>query len=155
MLLSPALIFMVTLLVSIVNVVFKLLKLASRIAFNRITVILTFVGSVGVTVTYIFSQLTDESSTVTFAFNKLNNFAIDLSDWVAGNDYLQLVGYGLSLDVLLDGVVSTFVWVFCSLAGILITVCIYLFYAVLPLLVDLILSGLQKQQERIQNAISS
>lgn len=146
---------MVTLLLTIVGVVFKLLKFASRIAFNRITVILTFVGSVGVTVSYIFSQLSDEASMVTFAFNKLNNFAIDLSDWVAGNDYLQLVGYGLSLDVLLDGIVSTFVWVFCSLAGILITVCIYLFYAVLPLLVDLIFAGLQKQQERIQNAISN
>lgn len=145
---------MVTILLSIAGYLFRAVKLASRIAFSRVTVIFTFVGSLGATVAYVFQSLTDESSFVSDFYSNLSSFSLTLTDWVAGNDYLQVVGYGLSLDVLLDGLVSSLIWISCTLVGILITVGIYLFYAVLPLLADLILSGLRKQQERIQNAIT-
>lgn len=145
---------MITIITSVLSVFFKALKLVSRIAVNRVAVILTFCASVATVVAYIFSSLNDQGSVITTALSKVSGLSLSLGDWVAGNDYLQLIAYGLSLDTLLSGLWCTFVWVFCTLSGILITVCIYVFYAVLPLFADLIVSGLQKQHERIQNALN-
>lgn len=136
---------MITLISTIVGVFLKLLQLGARIALNRVTVIVTFVAGIGATLTALYSSLTDTSSFLSTATQKISSASVVLSDWVAGNDYLQLIGYGLSLDVLTDGIVSSFIFVFCTLSGFLITALFTVFLSVAPLLADLAVSALKHQ----------
>lgn len=136
---------MITLISTIVGVVLKLLQLGAKIALNRVTIIVTFVGGIAATLTALYSSLSDTSGVLSTATQKISSVSVSLSGWVQGNDYLQLIGYGLSLDTLTDGIVSSFIFVFCTLSGFLITALFTVFLSVAPLLADLAVSALKHQ----------
>lgn len=136
---------MIALVSTVIGIVLKLLQLGARIALNRVTIIVTFVGGIAATLTALYSSLSDTSSVLSTATQKISSVSMSLGNWVSGNDYLQLIGYGLSLDTLTDGIVSSFIFVFCTLSGFLITALFTVFLSVAPLLADLAISALKNQ----------
>lgn len=136
---------MITLLTTVIGVVLKLLQLGAKIALNRVTIIVTFVAGIAATLTALYSSLTDTSSVLSNAVQAVQGVSISLGGWFSGNEYLQLIGYGLSLDVLTDGIVTAFIFVFCTLMGFLITALLTVFLSVAPLLADLAVSALKHQ----------
>ena len=136
---------MITVITTVLGVFFKLAQFAARVALNRTTVILTFVASIGVTISLIYQSLTDVDGYLSQALASLSAANLTISDWVASNEYLQLIGYALSLDSLISGCVSTFLFIVCTLAGFLFTAAFGVFVAVLPLLADLAVSAIKHQ----------
>lgn len=136
---------MVTAIVTFLSIVGKLLGIAAKIALNRVTIILTLLASIGSTVALICTQLEDSSSFLYDASSSINDVSQQISNYFANNEYGQLIGYGLSLDVLTDGVVSSFIWIVCTVSGVLFTAAVGALIATAPLLSELVVSGIKSQ----------
>lgn len=136
---------MLTIVTTVLNLLYKGMQIGVRVALSRITVVTAFVATIGTTFTLIYQSLSDESSVVSEAVSAINSFSYDFSSWVQGNDWFQMIGYALSLGTLLDGCVTTFFWICCTLSGLLLTVLVGVFASVAPILADLVLSGLKSQ----------
>lgn len=136
---------MISLLVTIAGVFFKVLQVGARVALNRATIIITLLGGIAAAVTAIISGLQDSSSFLSSAISAVSNFQVSFHSVLAGNEYAQLIGYALSLDVLTDGIVSTFIWVICVLTSVLFTAAVGALIATAPLLSELVVNGLKVQ----------
>ena len=136
---------MVTIITTVLGVILKIAQIGARVALSRVTVIVTFVATIATTIGAIYSNLSDNTSFLSQAIAKVSQFNLEVSSFVANNEYLQLLGYAFALDTLIDGVISTFIWVFCTLTAAAVTALFGVFVSVLPLLSDLALSALKHQ----------
>lgn len=146
---------MITIITTVLGVFFKLAQFAARVALNRTTVIITFVATIAMTVGLIWESLTDVNGVLSTAVQSVSEVNLSLASWVNGNEYLQLIGYALSVDTLVDGVVSTFLFIVCTLTGFLLTALFGVFFAVLPLLADLAVSALKHQMSQAVSGLPS
>lgn len=136
---------MISLLVTVAGFFFKVLQVGARVALNRATIIITLLGGIAAAVSAIMSGLSDSSSFLSSAISAVSNFQVTFSSVIAGNEYAKLIGYSLSLDVLTDGIVSTFIWVICVLSSALFTAAVGALIATAPLLSELVVDGLKGQ----------
>lgn len=136
---------MITIITTVLGVFFKIAQLGARVALSRVTVITVFVATIATTITALYSSLSSQTSFLSSALSKISSVNLSLQGWVASNEYLQMLGYAFALDTLLDGVISTFVWVFCTLVAAGFTALFGVFVSVLPLLSDLAISALKHQ----------
>ena len=139
---------MITLISTVLGVIFKVVQVAAKVALNRVTVIVTFVATILGTFTALYQSLTDVDGFLTSAISQVTSVSLSLSDWVSANEYAQMIGYALSIDTLVDGLISTLLFVVCTLSGFLLTALVGVFFSVLPLLSDLALSALKHQMAR-------
>lgn len=145
---------MISLLVTVAGVFFKVLQVGARIALNRATIIITLLGGIAAAVAAIISGLQDSSSFLSNAISAVSNFQVTFGSFIAGNEYAQLIGYALSLDVLTDGIVSTFIWVICVLSSALFTAAVGALIATAPLLSELVVDGLKVQFAKATGTIT-
>lgn len=136
---------MISLLVTIAGVFFKVLQVGARVALNRATIIITLLGAIAGAVATIIEGLRDSSSFLSGAITAISDFQVSFQTVIAGNEYAQLLGYALSLDVLTDGIVGTFIWVICVLLSALFTAAVGALIATAPLLSELVVNGLKVQ----------
>lgn len=136
---------MISLLVTIAGVFFKVLQVGARVALNRATIIITLLGAIAGAVATIIEGLRDSSSVLSGAISAVSNFQVSFQNVIGGNEYAQLIGYALSLDVLTDGIVGTFIWVICVLTSVLFTAAVGALIATAPLLSELVVNGLKVQ----------
>lgn len=136
---------MITLITTVLELVFKTVQIGAKIALNRVTVILTFVATIASTIALIYSSLTSVDGVLSKALSAISSVNLSLSSWAASNEYLQLIGYALSVEELVDGAVTTFIFVVCTLTGFVVTALFGVFISVLPLLCDLAVSALKHQ----------
>lgn len=146
---------MVTLITTVLGVIFKVVQLGAKIALNRTTVILTFVATIGITIGLIYDSLTDVNGFLSNVVSAISAASFSISAWVQGNEYAQMIGYALSIDTLVDGAVSTFIFIVCTLTGFLVTALFGVFVSILPLLSDLAISALKHQMASSVSSVSS
>lgn len=146
---------MITIITTVLGIFFKVAQFAAKIALNRTAVILSFVGTIFVTVSAIYDSLTDVDGVFSNAIGAIKSVNLSLGQWVDGNDYLQLIGYALSVENLVDGAVSTFIFILCTLSGFLLTALFGVFVAILPLLADLAVSALKHQMASSVSGLAS
>ena len=144
---------MITLITTVIGVFFKVAQLVAKVALNRVTVILTFVATIGGTISLIYQSLTSVDGVLSQALQAVESVNLSLSSWVASNDYAQMLGYALSVDTFVDGIVSTFLFIVCTLTGFLLTAAFGVFVAVLPLFADLALSAIKHQAARSVSSV--
>lgn len=136
---------MITLVTTVLSFIFKAAQIGARIALSRVTVITVFVATIATTITSLYSSLSDANSVLSNAISKISSVNLQLSAFISNNEYLQMLGYAFALDTLIDGVITTFVWVFCTLFALGFTALFGVFVSILPLLSDLALSALKHQ----------
>ena len=146
---------MVTLITTVLGVIFKVVQLGAKIALNRTTVILTFVATIGTTIALVYDSLTDVNGFLSNVVSAISAASFSISAWVQGNEYAQMIGYALSIDTLVDGAVSTFIFIVCTLTGFLVTALFGVFVSILPLLSDLAISALKHQMARSVSSVTS
>lgn len=139
---------MITLISTVLGVLFKVVQVAAKVALNRVTVIVTFVATIGVTFSALYQSLTDVDGFLSEAIQQVSSVSLSLNGWVSANEYAQMIGYALSIDTVVDGLISTLIFVVCTLSGFLLTALVGVFFSVLPLLSDLALSALKHQMAR-------
>lgn len=135
----------------IIKAVFKGLTLAARVALSRTAIIITFAATIGTTFTAIYSSLSDVSSTLSTAVQSVENLSQSIEHFLDNNDYFSMISYALSLDVLVDGVVTALFWVVVTLGGFLLTALFTVFVSVAPLLAELVVSSLRHQFAKSAN----
>lgn len=136
---------MITLIDILIKVLFKGLSLAAKVALSRVTIIITFAATISTTFAAIYSSLSDVDSYLSQAVDSVSNLSSTVSTFVSANAYVQMIGYALSLETLVNGTVSTFFWIFCTLGGFLLTALFTVFFSVAPLLAELIVAALKRQ----------
>ena len=140
---------MFTIVTVVLGILGKVLKLAAKVALNRATVIITFVGGLALLFRRLFASIStigvNDGGILGNVISAIKQFSLQVGGWASGNDYIRTIGYALSLDVVLDGLVMTLFWFFSFVIAAVFTAICDAFFAILPLLVDLAISGLKKQ----------